>query len=143
MNLEQMILSAADIRELKRALSVQMRLQGMKHREISSVLGVRSSYISKWEKRYSEQGVEGLKLAYKGSQGYLTSLERENVKKWIGEKPQRTLLEIVDYIEKEYKVTYSSLESYYTLLREAGMSWHQGKKKVKGMMNLWFQKEIK
>jgi putative transposase len=71
----------------------------MKHREISAVLGVRSSYISKWEKRYSEQGVEGLKLAYKG---YLTSLEKTKIVEWIGEKSQRTLLEVVNYIEKEY-----------------------------------------
>lgn len=37
----------------------------------------------------------------------------------------------------EYDVLYRSLESYYALLRQAGMSWHQGQKKAPNMTNLW------
>jgi putative transposase len=143
MSLEQLIASNPDSRELKRALSVQMRCKGMKHSQIRSILGVPSSYISRWEKRYLEFGVEGLKLAHKGSQGYLSQGERESVVKWISEKSERTLSSVIDYIEKEYGVVYASLESYYTLLKEAGMSWQKGKKKVKGMMNLWYKSGTK
>ena len=73
MTLEELIASNPDPRELKRALAVKMRIQGHKHREIQPVLGVHSSYISRWESRYQEQGVAGLRLKYRGSEGYLSS----------------------------------------------------------------------
>ncbi|AOY80176.1 helix-turn-helix domain containing protein [Moorena producens JHB] len=52
-----------------------MRIQGLKHREIQAVLGVQSSYISRWEKRYREEGSSGLSLRHKGSSGYLSHSE--------------------------------------------------------------------
>ena len=44
MTLEELIASDPEPRELKRALAVKMRLQGMKHHQIQPVLGVHSSY---------------------------------------------------------------------------------------------------
>lgn len=46
MTLEEFIASNRDPRELKRAIAVKMRIQGLKHREIQAVLGVQSSYIA-------------------------------------------------------------------------------------------------
>ena len=63
MSLEELIASNPDPKELKRALAVKMRLPGMKHREIQQVLAVHSSYISRWEKKYIEGGVEQIRLA--------------------------------------------------------------------------------
>ena len=54
MDLEEFIASNPDPRELKRAIVVKMRIEGLKHREIGTILGVQSSYISPWEKRYRE-----------------------------------------------------------------------------------------
>ncbi len=48
-----------------------MVLEGYKHKAIQSILGVSSGFISKWKKAFFKQGVEGLKLAYKGSQEFL------------------------------------------------------------------------
>ena len=137
MTLEEFIASNPDARELKRALAVKMRLEGMKHKQIQPVLGVVSSFISHWEKRYQEDGVAGLRLAHKGSCGYLSQSQRAAVIHWIQEKSQRSLWEVIEYIEQEYDVLYRSLESYYALLRQAGMSWHQGQKKAPNMTNLW------
>ena len=137
MTLEELIASNPDPRELKRALAVKMRIQGHKHREIQLVLGVHSSYISRWESRYQEQGVAGLRLKYRGSEGYLSSQQRLAVIEWIGQKTQRTLWEVIDHIENSYDVVYRSMQSYYELLQSAGMSWHQGVKKVPDTMNLW------
>ena len=67
MTLEELIASQPDPRELKRALTVKMRIQGMKHREIQEILEVHSSYISRWSKSYQEQGIEGILLKHKGS----------------------------------------------------------------------------
>lgn len=70
-----------------------------------------------------------MRPAYVGSQGYLSASERESVLEWIQEKTQPTLSEVIDYIEEKYRGVYCSMESDYSLLEEAGMSWHQGKKK--------------
>lgn len=137
MTLEELIASQPDPRELKRALVVKMRIEGMKHREIQAILGVSSSYISRWEKSYREQGVEGIRLKHKGSTGYLNESERIAVIDWIQQKAQRNLWEVIDHIEGSYGVIYRSLQSYYDLLKNAGMSWHKGRKKVPNMMNLW------
>ena len=137
MTLEELIASNPDPRELKRALAVKMRIQGHKHREIQPVLGVHSSYISRWESCYREQGVAGLRLKYRGSLGYLSSRQRRAVVEWIKQKTQRTLWEVIDHIESRYDLVYRSMQSYYELLKSAGMSWHQGVKKVPDTMNLW------
>jgi transposase len=138
MNLEEFIASNPDPRELKRALAVKMRIEGLKHREIQSILGVESSYISRWEKRYREEGLAGILLGHKGSSGYLSKSEREAVIKWIKKETQRNLIELIDHIEQVYGVVYRSLQSYYELLKKAGMSWHQGQKKVPSTMNMWY-----
>lgn len=137
MTLDEFIASNPDPRELKRALAVKMRLEGMQHKQIQSILGVVSSFISLWEKRYREQGVPGLRLAYKGSRGYLSQAQRNAVITWIQEKSKRTLEEVIAHIEQEYGVVYRSLESYYALLKQAGMSWQKGQKKAQDMTHQW------
>jgi len=131
MLIEDFIASNPDPRELKRALVVKMRFEGLKHREIQAILGVESSYISRWEKRYREEGLAGIRLRYKGSSGYLSKSQREAVIDWIKQKTHRNLLELIDHIEQCYGVIYRSLQSYYELFQNAGMSWHQGKKSPK------------
>ena len=137
MTLEEFIASNPDPRELKRALSVKMRVEGFKHRDIQPVMGVHSSYISRWESRYREGGIAGLRLAYKGSCGYLNQDERQAVMDWIAQEPHRNLWDVIDHIEHGYGVVYRSLQSYYDLLKGAGMSWHQGRKKALATMNQW------
>jgi putative transposase len=60
-------------RELKRAITVQMKLKGYKQREIQESLSVSSGFISKWTQIFTMLGLSALKLAYKGSGGYLKS----------------------------------------------------------------------
>ncbi len=47
-NLDQYIQSNPDPREIKRAVTVKMWLEGYTHRQIHGVLGVSSGFISKW-----------------------------------------------------------------------------------------------
>ena len=96
MTLEELTASNPDPRELKRALAVKMRIQGLKHREIQPVRGVHSSYISRWQSRYRKQGVAGLRLQYRGSRGYLNPTQKTAVIEWMGQKNPRTLREVID-----------------------------------------------
>ena len=137
MTLDELIESNPDPRELKRALTVKMRLEGLKHHQIGDILGVPSSYISRWEKRYRELGVEGLRLAYQGSQGFLSDEQRAETIAWLQQETERSVAELIEYVEQTYQVTYRSLQSYYDLLKAAGKSWHKGKKKVPDSTRRW------
>ena len=70
--LEAFIESNPDPRELKRALAVRMAIEGYKHREIIKILQVSSGFISKWKQEFILNGIEGLKLNYQRSKGYLS-----------------------------------------------------------------------
>ena len=71
-SLSAFIASNPDARELKRALAVQMTLLGLKQGAIQAILGVQSSFISTWKKRYLSEGIACFRLGYKGSQPYLS-----------------------------------------------------------------------
>ncbi len=81
--LQEFIEANRETRELKRGVSVQMYLEGYKHREIKDILGVGSGYISKWTKIYVEQGLEGSLLGYKGESGYLSEMQTQAINTWL------------------------------------------------------------
>ena len=104
MDLEEFIANNPDPRVLKGAIVVKMPTL----REIGTILGVQSSYISPWEKPYREQGLAGLYLGHKGSSGYLSKSQGQDVINWLKEETQRNLWELVDHIEQVYGVVYRS-----------------------------------
>jgi putative transposase len=130
MTLDEFITNNPDPRELKRALAVKMRLSGYTHHQIQEILNVVSSFISKWELRSKQSGVEALKLNYTGRTSYISPIERQKVIEWLQQKGQWNLEELVEYLHQEYQVIYSSLQSYYQLFADAGISWHKGLKKI-------------
>jgi putative transposase len=128
-DLTEMIESNPDPRELKRALAVQMFLAGMKHREIQAILSVSSGFISKWTQLYELGGVPLLKLGHRGSTGYLTAAQREQVIGWIKTQQYWHLPELQAHLENEYDVVFQSKQSYYDLFTAAGLSWKKSQKR--------------
>ncbi|HEY9696732.1 MAG TPA: winged helix-turn-helix domain-containing protein [Trichocoleus sp.] len=128
-DLNSYIQSNPDARELKRAIAVQMFLKGFKHQEIGESLEVSSGFISKWTGRYEASGVSGLKLGYSGSRGYLGSEQRQDVIAWLRRKNYWNLTELQQHIEQEYEVVFDSKQSYYTLFKQAGISWKKTQKR--------------
>ena len=127
--LNTFIQTASDPRELKRALAVRMAMQSYPYREIRAVLQVSIGFITKWKQRYEAQGAEGLQLAYRGSQGYLSPHERQAVIEWLQEKNCWQLGELQHYVESRYDVVFESKQSYYTLFAAAGISWKKTQKR--------------
>jgi putative transposase len=127
-DLNKLIHSNPDSRELKRAVAVQMYLQGQRHQQIQEVLGVSSGFISKWTRRYELLGASGLRLGYPGSVGYLSTEERQSVVGWLKTKNYWNLIELQTYLETEYEVVFESKQSYYDLFAEAGISWKKTQK---------------
>ena len=127
--LNEFIQSNPDPRELKRAVAVQMFLQGYKHREIQAILRVSSGFISKWTRLYEQFGVSELRLRYQGSAGYLEPEQRQAVVTWLQTKNYWNLAELQGYIQDEYDMVFDSKQSYYTLFEQAGISWKKTQKR--------------
>ncbi len=109
--------------EIQRATAVKMLLSGYTHKEIMPILGVSSGFLSKYKKAFFQDGIEGLKVKYKGSQGLLSSEQHLEVIQWLQSKNSWTLDELEYYIADKYEVTFESKQSYYNLFNEAGISW--------------------
>jgi putative transposase len=84
--LDEWIKSNPDSRELKRTLAVKFALQGWRYPAIASALNISKSFISKWKDRFNDRGIEGLKLSYQGSKGYLSQNEKQEVLAWLQEQ---------------------------------------------------------
>ncbi len=108
LELDDIIDSPASL-EIKRALAVKMIMCDLKPKEISLLLNVSEGFVSKWKVIYEDKGAQGLRLNYTGGKGFLTKTQR---------------LEILLHLKDEPHV-YQSSQSYYDLLKEGGLSWHQ------------------
>ena len=122
-SLSDFIAGNPDVRELKRALAVQMTLLGLKQGMIQSVLGVQSGFISTWKKRYVSEGVACFRLGYKGSQSYLSADQRAQIIQWLATQSQPSVASLASYIQTQFGVVYRSSQSYYDLLSQAGYRW--------------------
>lgn len=121
--LEKFIASNPDRRELKRALAVQMRLQGYRYQDIQDLLQVSSGFIRDWFVGFEQQGVDGLRLGYQGAKPYLDATKRQAVVNWLRQKNYWHLPELQQYVEETYGVIFQSKQSYYELFHAAGVSW--------------------
>ncbi len=121
--LDEFLNGSQEPREFKRGLAVKMRAEKKSRTEIAQLLNVGVDYVTKWTGIYRRSGVRGLKLAHKGSQGYLGSDERAGVINWLKEQESWDLGALISYVEDEYQVRYKSKQSYYELMQEAGLSW--------------------
>lgn len=121
--LKEFIQSNPRPKELKRALAVQMTQQGYSYREIQLILQVSLGFISACNQRYEAAGVEGLRLNYWGTSGYLSAEQKQELFIFLGQKDYWTIEEVIHHVEEQYEVVYQSRQSYYTLLHQAKLSW--------------------
>ena len=70
-------------------------------------------------------GVESLKLQYKGTQGYLKAVEKQQIIQWIRAQSYLRLSDLQKYLKKQYDVVFDILQSNYNLLKEAGITWEK------------------
>lgn len=117
--------------ELKRALAVQMTQQGYTYREIQNVLQVSLEFVTSCNQRYETGGVTGLKLNYCGTHGYLLAQQKQELFGWLKQRDFWQLEEVIDHIEQTYDLVFKSKQSYYDLLKEAGL-----RRNFSGRLNL-------
>lgn len=100
-SLDEIINESPESREVKRALSVKMVQQGITPRQVCQVLNVSPQYVSKWRVQYERGGAASLRLAYLGSQGYLSPEQRAAVTQWIGSHETLRVEEVRDYVQEQ------------------------------------------
>ena len=127
--LDEFIKGNPDSRELKKALAVKMTLEKKPPKEIQNLLNTSRSSVSRWMLAYREKGIEGIRLKYQGLKSQLTEKQRAETIAWLKEKNYYRLEELVNYIDIEYGVQYKSKQSYYSIFKEAGISWKKSQKK--------------
>lgn len=59
-----------------------------------------------------EDGIDGLRLNYKGRKSYLSSKQREEVVSWLQTKEYWEMSELEYKLAFEYDVVYESKQSY-------------------------------
>ena len=121
--LQQFIRTSRDGRELKRALAVQNTLAGRPRAEVAAELGYTVSFVDKWRWRYKQDGVEGLRLGYKGSVGYLTGEQKVEIREWLLAQSQWDVRALQAHLDQTYGVRYKCITSYHALLADAHLSW--------------------
>ena len=119
------IIDSPENLEVKRALAVKMFLLDFKTEDICKLLNVSDSFVSKWKIIYENEGASALKVNYQGGTGFLTAEQRIQIFLHLKDKPHYSVEELRDYIEQHFGVVYQSKQSYYDLLKAAGLSWHQ------------------
>lgn len=128
-DLTEFINSTNNLREWKRGQAVRLNLQGWSYEEISRILEMSYRSVARAKKEYKQQGVLGLKLKYKGSQSYLTEVQKNEVKKWVFEKAERrNISELQRYIMETYDVVFKSPQSYYAILNDSQLTWQKANK---------------
>jgi putative transposase len=128
-DVDTFIQTTKDSRELKRALAVKMTLAKRPWAEVMGDLRVSHAFISKWRSRYKQTGVEGLRLGYRGSTGYVSAVRKTQVLMWIQGQEQWSVTALRLYLLQRYGVRYKSRQSYYALLAEARITRKKAQKR--------------
>ena len=63
-----------------------------------------------------------------GAQGYLKAIKKEQIIKWMRTQSYLRFLDVQKYLKKQYDVVFDRLQSYYNLLKEAGITWKKNSK---------------
>lgn len=126
--LNAIIKSNPDPRELKRAIVAKMSYAKESPKKIAKILGVKEEYVRKWARKFKEEGIEGIRLKYQGSKGNLNQEQKAEIGEWLKAKKTWDLDELVEYVEENYQVRYKSKQSYYSLFADAKITWKKSQK---------------
>jgi putative transposase len=128
--LETFIKECGNSAEIKRGLAVKQDLEGKPRPQIAGILSVHPAFISKWRLIYDEYGVDGLYSTHQGGtpMSFLTAGQRSETLAHIGLHEIFGPKDLQLYLTKTFDVSFKSMQSYYQLLHEAGMSWHKSQK---------------
>jgi putative transposase len=121
--LQEFIDKNSNSREVRKGLAIKLVYQGYLYEEIQTIIGVSLGSITGWKQVYEENGIDGLKLKYKGRKSYLNSEQKQEILRWLQTKDYWEIGELEYKLAFEYDVVYETKKSYYDLFKAAGISW--------------------
>lgn len=129
-DLDNFIKHCGNSAEIKRGLAVKQDLAGKPRIQIAELLSVHPTFVSKWRLIYDEYGVDGLYSTHQGGapRSFLTKEHRSQTLAHIQSHEVFAPQDLQLYLQKTFDVSFKSMQSYYRLLHESGMSWHKSQK---------------
>src|SRR3989338_8591804 len=116
--------------------------EGFGYEQTAKLLMLNDTTIRRYEKEFEKVGVDGLiECRYFGSRGLLTKVQEIGLTTHLKHKTYQTVKEIVSYVKKHYRKTYS-VEGMTHLLHGLGFVYKKTKQ-VPGKLNLELQKQFK
>lgn len=114
---------------------------GFTYEQIKQALLLDEVTVRRYKKKFEEKGVTGLlECRYVGGQTRLTKTQEQELKLYLQENTKRTAKEIVDYIEKMYRVKFSVI-GMTKLLHRLGFTYKKPKV-IPGKADLLKQEEF-
>ncbi len=123
--LDAFLATVRDAREYKRALVVQLCERGQRAADVARLLQVSEAFVSTCRKRYAADGLASFALGYQGGTSFLSADERSEALTWIAAQERPNVRTVRTYLQETFGVVYESRQSYYNLLKEAGLSHKQ------------------
>lgn len=129
-DLDDLISNSKKSAEIARGIAVKQDLLGKKRSVIASILDKSEAFICKWRKIYDDHGVNGLISLHQGgkSRSMLREDDLPRIMAHIQSHEVFGPMELMGYLKESFGVEFKSMQSYYSLLHEAGMSWHKSQK---------------
>ena len=120
--IEAFLATVRDAREYKRALVVQLCERGHRAAEVARLLEVSEAFVSTCRKRYATDGIASFALGYQGGTSFVSADERAEILTWISAQERPHVRGLRTYLQETFGVIYESRQSYYDLLKAAGLS---------------------
>ncbi len=89
----------------------------------SKILEISPKTIREWAKRFSSDGIKGLR--YKPGRGIKSKLNKSQgatIKEWVKEDPSMTLKEIVIRVKEVFEIT-TSISAVHRILKKLGLAY--------------------
>ena len=116
--------------------------EGFSYEQTAKLLMLNDTTIRRYEKEFEKVGVDGLiECRYFGSRGLLTKVQEIGLTTRLKNHTYQTVKEIVSYVKKHYRKTYS-VEGMTHLLHRLGFVYKKTKQ-VPGKLDLVKQEQFK
>jgi putative transposase len=111
--LQEFIDQNPNAREVRKGLAIKLVYQGYLYEEIQRIIGVSLGSITGWKQIYEENGIDGLKLKYKGRKSYLSTEQKQEILCWLQTKDYWGITSTVEPVFKGLNIISSlNLDNY-------------------------------
>lgn len=114
---------------------------GFEYAQVAQILLLDEVTLRRYVEKFQKQGIDGLlEFHYRGGQTKLTLVQEQKLKGYLQENTQRTAKEVLDHINKQYKIIFSVI-GVTKLLHRLGFTYKKPKV-IPGKANMIKQEQF-